>query len=132
MDAVSVAKINALTKMMKNVSKIVTVTHTTSSLASGAGEQISLVIDNEEINKMLVKSVVVKGSGNSQIDLEIKSSAGTTGFTSYKNVVGNSLYDVLDLPYVDDDKTGKVHLIITNVGEEASAFDIRITGLSTL
>lgn len=137
MDAVVYGKVAKLEKLvvdlqkqLGNSNKGITVKLTTTSVSAGYSHLESPLIDVGS-NKLLIKSIYIEGAPGSKIDIEIVSSKNNTPFLVYKNVVASHvLYDILDLPYEDEDGTNCIHLRIKNDSTLASSYKVRITGVT--
>lgn len=136
--AVVLGKVNQLAKkvallesQLSSVNHIALLKTETPVLEVGGEYKESLPLDGDA-NSILMKAIHVAGDMESAIDLEIYSGLGEDSFLIYKNAVqSNVLYDVVDLPYIDEDETGKLHLVVSNKGSVATKFTVRITGLTT-
>lgn len=136
MDAVNFSQIRrvfALVKRLLQANNIQDIQYTTDIIGPGNSVLLRLPIA-PDISKMMLKVVWVQAeSQNAAIDLEIRSSQATDAFLVYKNVVDKpEVYDLVDLPYIDDERQGNLHVWLKNNGTEASTFKLRIIGVSTI
>jgi hypothetical protein len=124
------AKVDAL-EMQAGGTRMLVLTLTTPSVQPGQRIELNPLIGGTT-NKMLLKSIYIEGVKDSRISLELVSSRGTSPFLVYKSsTASNLVYDVLDLPYVDDDGNDALHINLFNTSALVeSPFRIRITGLT--
>lgn len=125
-----VEMVNKINTALSNMSELVLVTHSTGTLQVSETESVSIDIPNS-FNKFMLKSIYVLGTSDTSIKLEIVSSTGSKPFVVYRNIVkGNELYDVADLPYIDEDDTARLHVRITNTGTQPGTFNLRVAGVT--
>lgn len=123
-------KVIELANAIDSSSRIIQINAETELLEPDGEVLLSLDIE-KGVNRFIIKTVYIEGSDNSSIGVDISTKAAN-GFIIYKNAITtNLLYDVIDLPFIDEDKTEKMHLKVKNTGSESSNFYIRISGLST-
>lgn len=130
LDRKVVEMVDKMNTALSNLSELVLIKHTTDTIEPNATEKMAITIPGT-FNKFMLKSMYVLGTSDTAIQIEILSSSKGTPFTVYKNQVrGSELYDVADLPYIDEDSTAKLHVSITNVGTQPGTFNLRITGVT--
>lgn len=103
----------------------------------GGGTKALVAIPMEH-PRFLIKTLRVTPSIETNVELNVLNSAGTTPEILYFNnaqySTGNFLegiYDMIDLPYEDADGTSTLHLSIKNLGTDVADFKIEVTGLTT-
>lgn len=115
--------------LLTQLGRITTMKQVTDVINPGQEASLDLSI-GPDLNKYMIKYVYVEGLENSKMDIEILTSTADHPFLVYKNKTnGHILYDVLDLPYEDEDAAGALHLKIMNSGSIPSSFTIRVSGL---
>ncbi|MGA4519181.1 hypothetical protein ACPA0F_18145 [Solibacillus silvestris] len=127
MDAVVYGKVAALEKKLN---KIITVKHTEQTVSIESPVLVSVPIE-PRTSKLMLKTIYVDGPLGAAIDIEIVSSADQNNrFLFYRNSIATEeLYDLVDIPYVDEDGTDVLHLILNNKGTTSGAYQIRISGV---
>ena len=127
MDAVVYGKVAALEK---KISKIITFKHEETAVALESGSQVSLPIETNT-GKLILKTIYIKSLEGAAIDVEIVSSTDNeNSFLFYRNAITtHELYDVVDIPYMDEDETNKLHLVLRNRGNIEAPYSIRISAL---
>ncbi|WMT39270.1 hypothetical protein RE628_17615 [Paenibacillus sp. D2_2] len=103
----------------------------------GGGSKAMIAIPMEH-PRLLIKTLRVTPSRETNVELKILNSAGATPEVLYFNnaqySTGNFLegiYDMIDLPYEDVDGTSTLHLSVKNLGADVADFLIEVTGLTT-
>jgi hypothetical protein len=123
-------KVDSLEKKFESINKIVDIEHTFTMVDVNKFSQVSLPLDIGT-GKFLIKSIFIEGTENSSIEAEIRSSNTMSYFAFYRNTVSSNLiYDQIDIPFIDDDNSDKIHIWIKNNGQVSSSFKVRITGVS--
>lgn len=127
MDAVVYGKVAALEK---KVSKIITAKHTEPLVSLESPILVSIPIE-PATSKLILKTIYIEGPLGAAIDVEIVSSAGEDDrFLFYRNsIAAEELYDLVDIPYVDEDSTDLLHFILNNKGTKSGTYTIRISGI---
>ncbi|MGM7682850.1 hypothetical protein ACSVDA_11920 [Cytobacillus sp. Hm23] len=127
MDAVVYGKVVSLEK---KIGRIVTIRHDEELVSIESPLTVSLPIE-PKTDKLLLKTVFVEGPEGSAVEIEIVSCINREDqFLFYRNSISaNTLYDLIDIPYVDEDGTGNLHLNLNNVGSTSGPYKIRISAL---
>ena len=127
MDAVVYGKVAALEK---KVSKIVTAKHIEPMVSLESPILVSIPIE-PATSKLILKTIYIDGPLGASIDVEIVSRVGEDDrFLFYRNSIAvEELYDLVDIPYIDEDGTDQLHLILNNKGNKSGAYRIRISGI---
>ena len=122
--------VNKINTALSNLSELVLITHTTGNINPSNSELFSVDIPNS-FNKFMIKSIYALGTNDTAVKLEIQTASSGNPFMVYTNQVrGQELYDVADLPYIDEDGTAKLHVRVTNVGTQPGTFSLRVAGVT--
>ncbi|WP_422661755.1 hypothetical protein ACK8P5_25715 (plasmid) [Paenibacillus sp. EC2-1] len=80
-------------------------------------------------NKILLKSIEVSCRKNQDLRVEFFEERLRENSRYNSGNVTQEAYDVLDLPFVDQDGQQQMYLRITNLGSVEAEFDVEIRGL---
>jgi hypothetical protein len=99
---------------------------TTSSVDGGSSVAIEVPIHT---NKLLLKSIEV--TANKNIDFRVEFFEESTHQNSRYNSgnVAQEVYDVLDLPYVDQEERQMMYFLIHNLSDVEATFTIEVRGI---
>ena len=127
MDAVVYAKVSALEK---KINKVITITHDEPVVSVNSPVLLSIPI-GDKTSKLLLKTIFIEGPLGAAIDVEIVSSSDNLkSFLFYKNTIATEqLYDLIDIPYVDEDGTDSLHIMLNNKGSTPGKYKVRISAI---
>lgn len=128
---------NRTWKLMEEMRRVflpVTFSRKITSVGGGARATVSFPMEHP---RFLIKTLRVIPSRETNVELNVLNSAGTTPNILYFNnaqySTGNFLegiYDMIDLPYEDADGTSTLHLSVKNLGTDVADFELEVTGLT--
>lgn len=82
------------------------------------------------VNKLLLKSIEVTCSKNTEFRVEFFESLTSTNSRYNSGSVVQESYDVLDLPYVDQDESGSMYFIVHNDSDYEADYHIEVRGIA--
>lgn len=124
-----------LMQEMRNVYKTVYLEHKVTDL--NGFDTSTIVSIPMEYPRFLIKTVRVVPAKPTNCALEVRDSVVSAPTVLYSNdaeySTGNfveGIYDMVDIPYFDEDGTKSLHFKLTNHGQEVNNFFVIVTGLT--
>lgn len=108
------------------VQKLHTATKTTEAIGS---KQDALIIVPIAVNQLLLKSIEVTCSKQSSFIVEFFEDSACTNSRYNSGEVSTENYDVLDLPYVDQEQQKQMYFVIHNTSDFDATYTIEVRGI---